>query len=348
MKVAELPADEPERLDALDALNIIFSPAEERFDRITRLAKRHFNVPIVLISLVSTEIQWFKSCQGLTASETPREVSFCSHALLMDMPLVINDTQKNPDFADNPLVTGEPHIRFYAGHTIRHMGNKLGTLCVIDSNPREFTAADCDSLRSLAAWVENELENIKYSDTVKQLIENNTQQQRKKLFDPVTGGWNKRGIEQLLNNRFAGNRKPQQLFIMKIGLDEANDTFNSNPNNMVDEILSETAHRIRSVLPYTSDIAYYGNMEFLVVLENSDKSLVRMAAQNILRRINIEPFYVDDNIYTITASIGMACSDDKPDSHWSDLVEVADSALYDAQVEGGNRSILGDHEAQNT
>ena len=103
MKRPQIPSDEQERLAALDSLRIVCSPAEERFDRITRLAQTIFNVPIALVSLVSEKCQWFKSAQGLTASQTPREISFCGHAILSYDALVVEDTLLNPDFADNPL-----------------------------------------------------------------------------------------------------------------------------------------------------------------------------------------------------------------------------------------------------
>ena len=116
-----LPPDEAMRLAALRSLNILDTPAEERFDRITRLAQRLFDVPIALVSLVDTNRQWFKSCQGLDASETPRSISFCGHAILEDGPLIIEDATKDQRFADNPLVTGPPDIRFYTGQPLKKL-----------------------------------------------------------------------------------------------------------------------------------------------------------------------------------------------------------------------------------
>ncbi len=341
MKIADIPADEPERIKALDELNIIYSPAEERFDRITRLAKRHFKVPIVLVSLVYSEIQWFKSCQGLAASETPRDVSFCSHALLVDMPLVINDTHKNPDFADNPLVIGEPYIRFYAGKTIMFMNKKIGTLCLIDTMPRDFNSAEMDSLNSLAAWVEIELENINYSDTVKKLIQSSSQQQRKKLIDSITGCWNRRGIETILKKYYSKtDAEHPNLTLMKIGLDDTNNKSAESSMKLSETWLIEVAQRIRSVLPNVYEIAHTLDKEFLVVLEISDKATARTIAQNILRSIYVEPFQIDEVTLMSTASIGMACSEDLPNGDWQGLMQLADSALYDAQVEGGNQSVM--------
>lgn len=136
MQIPAKPADEPARLDALRALNILDTSPEERFDRLTRLAKRLFDVPIALVSLVDVDRQWFKSCVGLDASETPRDISFCGHAIVGDEILMIRDTLVDERFHDNPLVTGAPHIRFYAGCPLRvPNGSKIGTLCLIDADP---------------------------------------------------------------------------------------------------------------------------------------------------------------------------------------------------------------------
>jgi len=150
--------DEGKRLAALGSLHILDTPPEDRFDRITRTVQRLFDVPIVLISLVDINRQWFKSCQGLSVSETPRSISFCGHAILQDPPLIIPDALHDERFSDNPLVTGEPHIRFYAGFQLRHpSGSKLGTLCLIDRRPRNLDGRDIDTLNDMRAWAESEL-----------------------------------------------------------------------------------------------------------------------------------------------------------------------------------------------
>lgn len=133
---AAIPKDEAERLAELHSLQMLDTPKEERFDRITRVTKTLFNVPIVLISLIDVNRQWFKSCIGLPVSETPRGVSFCAHALLMEDILYIPDSHLDERFSDNPLVTGEPYVRFYTGMPLRGpTGKKLGTLCIIDHVP---------------------------------------------------------------------------------------------------------------------------------------------------------------------------------------------------------------------
>lgn len=152
------PANENQRLKTLQSLNVLDTPPEQRFDRYTHAASQLFNVPIALVSLIDANRQWFKSCVGLTASETDREVSFCGHAILQDEVFVVADASLDPRFADNPLVTGQPDIRFYAGCPLRHPnGSMLGTLCLIDQKPRPFDAQDAQILKELALLVEIEL-----------------------------------------------------------------------------------------------------------------------------------------------------------------------------------------------
>jgi diguanylate cyclase (GGDEF)-like protein/PAS domain S-box-containing protein len=149
---------EKERITALHRLNVLDTPGEERFDRFTRLAAASFGVPIALVSLVDTDRQWFKSCLGLDAPGTPRSMAFCSHAVALDDLLVVPDARLDERFAANPLVTGAPHIRFYAGQPVRSLdGQPLGTLCIIDTRPRMLDDAGRRMLRDLAQLVQDEL-----------------------------------------------------------------------------------------------------------------------------------------------------------------------------------------------
>ncbi|RUO24492.1 hypothetical protein CWE09_11600 [Aliidiomarina minuta] len=147
---------EQQRLQALWDSELLDSSAEQRFDRITRLAQQVFDVPIALISLVDDYRQWFKSKQGLDVCETPREYAFCKYPVDSGEPLIVNNASEHPDFINNPLVTGEPHIRFYAGVPIHSPeGHVLGTLCVIDTKPRDLDQPQLDFLTDLAHSVES-------------------------------------------------------------------------------------------------------------------------------------------------------------------------------------------------
>jgi diguanylate cyclase (GGDEF)-like protein/PAS domain S-box-containing protein len=149
---------EKERITALHRLDVLDTPGEERFDRFTRLAAASFGVPIALVSLVDTDRQWFKSCVGLDAPGTSRSTAFCSHAVALDDLLVVPDARLDERFAANPLVTGAPHIRFYAGQPVRSLdGQPLGTLCIVDTRPRMLDDASRRMLRDLAQLVQDEL-----------------------------------------------------------------------------------------------------------------------------------------------------------------------------------------------
>ncbi|WP_152206497.1 bifunctional diguanylate cyclase/phosphodiesterase [Marinobacter changyiensis] len=152
------PIDEASRLIALYRTNLLDSEPEERFDRITRLAAQVFSVKICLVSLVDKDRQWFKSKVGLEAQETTRELSFCSHAIQERDIFVVNDASKDYRFASSSLVTMDPRVRFYAGAPLRDIeGAVLGTLCLIDSTPREFSEEQRKVLRGFADMVESEI-----------------------------------------------------------------------------------------------------------------------------------------------------------------------------------------------
>jgi PAS domain S-box-containing protein len=164
---APLPANEVERIAALCNLGILDTAAEERFDRITRTARQVFRVPIAMINLIDRDRQWSKSTQGLDASEMSRDISFCAHAVLGDQALVVPDTLRDPRFADNPMVIGEPYMRFYAGQPLRDpQGYNVGTLCIVDREPRQMSRDDLAALCDLATWAENELNTTELSRTL--------------------------------------------------------------------------------------------------------------------------------------------------------------------------------------
>lgn len=158
MIIAPKPDNEEQRLQALRDLLILDTSREERFDRITQFAQFEFDIPIVVISLVDEDRQWFKSTVGIDACSTSRDVAFCSHAILQDQIMVVEDATKDERFFDNPLVLNEPRIRFYAGAPLAlPTGEKLGTLCLIDQKPNTLDEVDLSILSSLRKLVMEEL-----------------------------------------------------------------------------------------------------------------------------------------------------------------------------------------------
>ncbi|KKP43584.1 MAG: Diguanylate cyclase with GAF sensor [Parcubacteria group bacterium GW2011_GWA2_33_14] len=185
MKKAPIPKNELKRIASLYALDLLDTPAEERFDRLTKTATKIFHVPISTLTLIDANREWFKSCQGLSKTEGDRAISFCGHALVENEILVIPDTKKDERFADNPMVTGEPFIRFYAGVPIISADNqRIGVFCIKDIKPREFSREDEEVLEGLAAWAELEinLRNLSLSVIEQQDIINKYRWKQDKLF----------------------------------------------------------------------------------------------------------------------------------------------------------------------
>ncbi|WP_404394930.1 GAF domain-containing protein [Pseudoalteromonas phenolica] len=152
MKKPIAPQTEVKRINHLHSLNILDTGSDLDFDRLTEFVANIFCVPIALISLVDTQRQWFKSKVGLEANETSRDISFCGHAILKDEVFIVENALLDDRFSDNPLVVDEPSIRFYAGAPLKtSKGYKIGTLCIIDTQPREFRKQDIEILEKVAS-----------------------------------------------------------------------------------------------------------------------------------------------------------------------------------------------------
>ncbi|MGV8838075.1 PAS domain-containing protein [Cellvibrio sp.] len=200
---APLPNNEKERLAHLYRLDILDTRREQSFDAIAQLAMNLCEVPIAVVSLVDSDRQWFKSCLGLDAMETPRDVAFCAHAILRpDDVLVVEDATLDPRFSDNSLVLGEPYIRFYAGAPlVTESGNALGTLCVIDYVPRQLSSNQINSLQLLAGQV---MQLLRFRES------NMALERERENLDLVIQGtnigtwqWNVQTGETIFNERWA-------------------------------------------------------------------------------------------------------------------------------------------------
>ena len=159
MMKAPRPGNDVERLHALRALLLLDTPPEERFDRIAAFAASEFDVPMATVSLVDEDRQWFKARVGVAFCESERDLSFCGHAIMTPATMVVPDARLDPRFAGNPMVTGEPHVRFYAGAPLRlAAGEIVGTLCIMDTQPRHMDRTDLAILGALRALVVEELQ----------------------------------------------------------------------------------------------------------------------------------------------------------------------------------------------
>lgn len=154
---APVPVDEEERLETLRSLDLLDTDPEELFEKVVDAAKRITDVPVALVSLVDEERQWFKARRGLEVCETNRNISFCAHALHHTEPFIVEDAGDDRRFAQNPLVTDEPHVRFYAGFPLRIDDQVIGALCVMDREPRQLDDLQMDKMHNLARHLETEM-----------------------------------------------------------------------------------------------------------------------------------------------------------------------------------------------
>jgi len=312
MLLPPIPINESARLATLASLNILDTPPEERFDRLTRLAKRLFGVPIALVSLIDANRQWFKSCDGLDVPESPRDTSFCGHAICEDDILLIPDATLDPRFHDNPLVTGDPHIRFYAGRPLSAPdGMKLGTLCLIVRKPRDFSAEDRALLHDLAQMAEQELAAVHMA-----------------TMDELTALSNRRGFTMLGQHAIEMCRRLSRpatlVFFDMDGFKPINDRFGHAEG---DRALRAFGGELRSVFRESDVVGRLGGDEFAVLLTNTDSAGCQDALARLQRQVQAwnqrNPLG-----YALRYSAGVIGFN--PHFHRSvdDLLAEADAAMY--------------------
>lgn len=292
-------------------MGMIYSPSEARFDRITRLVCRHFDISTALVSIVYKEIQWFKSVQGLNACSTDREVSFCGHAILNDEPLVVENALLDPRFMDNPLVMDGPKIRFYAGHPVKDaFGVAIGTLCLIDNSPRTFSQEDRQDLRDFAALIEVEIAKPVEDNVVTRFVRSLNENQRSFLIDPIVGSWNRRGLEGLLTKEMEHAMKQgEDLALVHVKLSGFESILRRFGHDRIIDFCKFTASLIRDTLPKGASIGSLGADAYVALcsgmtrseVERLIKQLTTQFAETTLDTHGVKAF-VDVEINSLTLS----------------------------------------------
>ncbi|MDH2918115.1 MAG: sensor domain-containing diguanylate cyclase [Sideroxydans sp.] len=313
MQAPHLPSDEAARLTALHALNILDTAHEERFDRVTRMAKRMFGVSAAFINLVDEKRVWIKSCEGLTGiTEAPRDISFCGHAILGDASFIINDALTDQRFADNPAVAHPPGVRFYAGHPLKaHNGKKIGTLCIIDTEPKVFAEEDISALQDLAAMVEMELSAMHMAN-----------------MDELTDITNRRGFIMLAQHdlyRCIRYQLPACLIFMDLKkFKQINDTFGHAEG---DKALVNFADQMKRIYRESDIFARLGGDEFVAMLSNSTQA----HAQHLLERFSQSLTQFNQHQqrgYDLLFSYGIVSVDVNKHHSIEALLHDADTLMY--------------------
>jgi diguanylate cyclase (GGDEF)-like protein len=312
--------DDEARVGTLRRLGILDTPPDERFDRVTRLAQRVFQVPYALVSLVDEDRQWFKSkAGGLDDDETPREHSFCSHAINQPGIMHVADATKDERLSGNPYVVGEPHVRFYAGRPILAPdGQPVGTLCILNDEPREFTPDEAAVLNDLAAIVEQEIASLQLA-----------------VDDGLTGLSNRRGFDLVASQAlaFCVRRHTSALLVFADvnGLKRVNDQFGHVAG---DRLLQMAAEAMRSSFRAADVVARLGGDEFAALLvDYLDHPSV--AIEHLERRVDAVNDGVPDDL-RLSLAIGTSPFDPEHPVEVDVLTSQADEAMYAAKSGSGS------------
>jgi diguanylate cyclase (GGDEF)-like protein len=322
MQIPDIPVDEARRLTALHATRLLGSAPEEAFDRITRMAARLLHAPTALVSLVDKDVQWFKSRCGFEPTETARDISFCGHAILDHEPLVVGDATKDPRFRDNPLVTGEPHVRFYAGvplYSVDRMA--IGTLCVLDRVPRNLTPDELDILRDLARMVEQLIHHRQLATAAQALYSHVLQDSANPDLsaaagqvefllnhDQLTGLSNRQALARTIS---AGidewRRQGTPTLVAAINLDKFKRLNEALGHHAGDQALVSITWSLQGVLRPEDQLARIGNDEFVVLLPGlGDDSVARDRLRQLTQAVQREFKSPTGGTIPLTCSIGYA------------------------------------------
>lgn len=310
MKFPGISENEEERLKSLYMIDLLDTRDDERFERLTRIGKRLFRVPIVMINLLDRDRQWTLACQGISGGEMKRDISFCAHAILQEDPLIISDTRLDERFHDNPLVTGEPFIRFYAGYPVRLPdGAVVGTLCLVNSEPRDFTAEDIASLQDLAFIVEDEFQVINMAMT-----------------DSLTDIPNRRGFYHRGEKRFREFQHSNSAFsILYFDLDKFKPINDMWGHAEGDEVLRVFSAQLRQLMGPKDVIGRLGGDEFAVLLASGKEPLM---FQNRLRE-NLNAWNQQSGKpYNINYSYGVITSSLNKYRSLMEMIKESDSVMY--------------------
>jgi diguanylate cyclase (GGDEF)-like protein len=332
---------EAARLAALDALGILYTPIEQRYERLSRLVKNHFSSPVCLISLVARDTLWYKSVVGLKTREIRRCATFCEVAIEQTGLLHVENAAEDPRFMSHPLVCGEAHIRFYAGQPLRTSSNqRVGTLCIIGTEPRTLSLSEQQDLTDFAALVEREFALCEWSDAQRNLIVENNELRRRSLIDELTGLWNRRAITEILNiEAYSAFSKSKPLTVAMIDIDHFKAVNDSLGHAAGDEVLVEVCTRMSAKLRASEAIGRYGGEEFIVILPNT---LVEGAliAKRILDAVGRNPIQLGNENRRVSVSIGVATLEsgiEPTETNLAALLKSADRALYHAKETGRGR-----------
>ncbi len=315
---------EAARLETLQSYDILDTPAEQAFDRITQIARNVFGVPMSAVSVIDGHRQWFKSRQGILDHQTCKANSFCNVAIRQSEVLVVPDALNDPRFAETGLVKGDPHIRFYAGAQLRSPeGHGLGALCIVDTKPREFGANEIAILRDLGDMVMRELEAQRLTST-----------------DGLTGVLSRSGFRNEAKRAVAlALRHKHTASCIVFDIDHFKAVNDGHGHATGDVVLVQCAGACRERLRASDIFGRIGGEEFAVILPHTSAADAMKVAETLRTTIAQQRVPTPDVPLSVTASFGVSTLD-RSVGDIDELLRRADVALYIAKDNGRNRCAL--------
>ena len=323
--IFDLKADDEEgRICAVERYEVLETGREEPFENIVALVQQILKVPICAMSLIDRHRQWFKACRGLDICETPRAISFCTNTIRQAYPLIVNDAASHPIFSQNPLVTGDPKIRSYAGVPLRTPdGYNVGTLCAIDTKPRDFPDSEVAILKNLATIVVDELE-------LRQIAS------RDGLTEALTRrAWTARAHAEIERSKRYGRRLG--LAIMDIDQFKAiNDTYGHLAG---DRVIRHLAKVVQYIMRRSDLLGRFGGEEFVLMMPEAGRQEALAVAERIRTTFADAAVNLGGG-RTVTCTTSLGVSEMSDADTLDTLLDRADRALYDAKEAGRNRTVV--------
>jgi diguanylate cyclase (GGDEF)-like protein len=332
--------EDAERISTLSALNLLDTPIQERFERITRMVRRVLDVPISHFNLLDADRQHLKSVQGLCVTNAPLEGAFCTHAVRERQMLLLPDASKDTRFADSPFVTGKfLNIRFYMGCPVRAPnGVTIGTLCAIDTKPRTMGGEQIAFMQDLVAMIETELRECSLSNAQTALIARLNAAERLARIDCLTRLWNRAGILELLEKEWAeAARHGKLVTLVMADLDRFKSINDTYGHDVGDAVIAGTAKKLLEATRCEDAVGRLGGEEFLVILTTCAMPSVRDAVERIKLGVMEAEYSGGHAKFMTTISCGVATAVPERGAQWETLLKAADQALYRAKQLGRNR-----------
>jgi len=318
-----IPEDEPQRLRAVRAMEVLDTDSEPEFDALARLAAQAFGAPMAVVALMDSDRLWFKARLGLDMPQLDRHTAFCAHTVMTPgQALIVPDLAAEPRFADHPMVADGPRLRFYAGAPIVDpRGHVLGTVAVLDAEPRVCTAVQEQALKDLAFLAMMALQARRRAMDLERLA----------LTDPLTGVANRAHFDKALEAESGyAMRTGEPFSVVLMDLDGFRHTNDTHGYSAGDEVLQEVARRLNVLLRKGDTLARLGGDEFGIVVRHGDDTAATVLVDRIARAIEA-PFELASGVHVnLGISVGQATYTDTIAS-MAELMNLANKALEQAK-----------------